>query len=185
MTAHAGASTLPIRVRKTRANSMPNTVRILRFAAISLALGTLAGCGMPDVTPPPAERTEKVYTIAVSRCTLEEPWREQMDAEIRAAAAEHPDLRVILKNAGGSGTKRRPAKECSFSRREAQLLILQDGEFNPLLSTIRRYSSRPIAATRPKCSHAEQQCEAQPARPLPPGGLRFAALTRFGRCTYI
>ena len=35
----------------------------------------------------------------MSQCNLGEPWRVQMNADIKAAAAKHPELKVIFKDA--------------------------------------------------------------------------------------
>jgi len=123
---------------------MPNTVRIFRFVVISLALGALAGCGKPDVAPPPAERADKAYTIAVSQCTLEEPWRVQMDADIRAAAAEHPDLRVIFKNADGD-SQRQCAQIGRFIADRVDLIIVSPNEAQPLTPVVSKAYDAGIA----------------------------------------
>jgi hypothetical protein len=42
---------------------------------------------------------EQKRVIGVSQCNLGEPWRVQMNADIRKAAAEHPELTVVFKDA--------------------------------------------------------------------------------------
>jgi ribose transport system substrate-binding protein len=40
---------------------------------------------------------QKRRVIGMSQCNLGEPWRQQMNADVRNAAAAHPDLQVIFK----------------------------------------------------------------------------------------
>ena len=46
-------------------------------------------------TPRPPKRR----VIGMSQCNLGEPWRQQMNADIRKAAAAHPGLEVVFKDA--------------------------------------------------------------------------------------
>ncbi len=39
------------------------------------------------------------WTIGMSQCNLGEPWRVQMNADIRKAAEEHPEFRMVYKDA--------------------------------------------------------------------------------------
>lgn len=53
----------------------------------------------PAIAQPKAEKT---YTIGFSQCNSAEPWRAQMDADIKAAAKEvggHANLKLIAKDA--------------------------------------------------------------------------------------
>jgi ribose transport system substrate-binding protein len=50
----------------------------------------------PTLAQPKAEKT---YTIGFSQCNSAEPWRAQMDADIKAAAKEHSNLKLIAKDA--------------------------------------------------------------------------------------
>ncbi|MFP4501298.1 MAG: substrate-binding domain-containing protein [Candidatus Hydrogenedentota bacterium] len=51
---------------------------------------------MPE--PAPQEPAEK-YVIGMSQCNLGEPWRVQMNTDIRNAAAEHPNIEMVFKDA--------------------------------------------------------------------------------------
>ncbi len=63
-----------------------------------LAPMPLWGCGKPAAQPMPAERP-KGYTVGVSLANLDGPWRTQMKADIETAAAKHPRLRLIVRDA--------------------------------------------------------------------------------------
>ncbi len=42
---------------------------------------------------------KKSYTIGFSQCNSAEPWRAQMDADIKAAAKDHDNIKLIAKDA--------------------------------------------------------------------------------------
>jgi ribose transport system substrate-binding protein len=65
-----------------------------RRALLAAALPFLA-LGSALAQPKP----EKTYTIGFSQCNSGEPWRAQMDADIKAAAKEHANLKLIAKDA--------------------------------------------------------------------------------------
>ncbi|MBP2670718.1 MAG: rbsB, partial [candidate division NC10 bacterium] len=39
------------------------------------------------------------WTIGMSQCNLGEPWRVQMNADVKQAASTHPDIRMVFKDA--------------------------------------------------------------------------------------
>ncbi|UCG89495.1 MAG: substrate-binding domain-containing protein [Gemmatimonadota bacterium] len=103
------------------------------FAGICMLL--LIGCS-------PAERTghagtaEDPWIIGMSQCNLGEPWRVQMDADVRAAAAEHANLRVIFKDAQNESLTQRAQVE-EFVEQGVDLIIISPKEAAPL--------TRPVA----------------------------------------
>ncbi|MBP8129613.1 MAG: substrate-binding domain-containing protein [Candidatus Hydrogenedentes bacterium] len=48
---------------------------------------------------PPAEPAARAWKVGMSQCNLGEPWRVQMNADIKKAADEHPELTMIFKDA--------------------------------------------------------------------------------------
>ena len=50
---------------------------------------------------------DKVFTIGMSQCNLGEPWRVQMNADIKKAADAQPSLKVIYKDAQNDTLKQR------------------------------------------------------------------------------
>ena len=45
------------------------------------------------------------WTIGMSQCNLAEPWREQMNADIKKAADAHPEIKIIFKDAQNDALK--------------------------------------------------------------------------------
>jgi len=76
------------------------------------------------------------WVIGMSQCNLGEPWRVQMDADVRAAAAEHPNLRVIFKDAQNESLLQRSQVE-EFVEQGVDLIIISPKEAAPL--------TRPVA----------------------------------------
>lgn len=74
----------------------------------SLLLLSVCGCGKsePAPTSSPAEtKKPKTYVVGVSLTRVDEPWRAQMKADIEAAAAEHPNLQIVVKIADDDAAK--------------------------------------------------------------------------------
>jgi ribose transport system substrate-binding protein len=91
-----------------------------------LLLGT--GCQPPN---------DAAFTIGMSQCNLGEPWRVQMNADIRAAAAQHPELRVIFKDAQNDTLKQRAHVE-EFVSAGVDLIIISPKEAQPLTEPVAR-----------------------------------------------
>jgi ribose transport system substrate-binding protein len=79
----------------------------------------------------------RTYTIGMSQCNLGEPWRVQMNADIRAAAAKHPELKVVFKDAQNDTLKQRAQVE-EFVSSKVDLLIISPKEAQPLTEPVAR-----------------------------------------------
>ena len=103
-----------------------------------------AGCGQREepkpatTVKPPAAATPALaaaaqprWVIGMSQCNLGEPWRVQMNEDIRKAAAGHPELKVVFKDAQNDSLK-----QCSqieeFTGAGVNLLIVSPKEAAPL-----------------------------------------------------
>ncbi|UCG15583.1 MAG: substrate-binding domain-containing protein [Phycisphaerales bacterium] len=75
--------------------------------------------------------TGRVYTIGMSQCNLGEPWRVQMNADVRSAAEEHPRLNVVFKDAQNDTLKQRAHVE-EFVSAGVDLIIISPKEAAPL-----------------------------------------------------
>ncbi len=84
--------------------------------------------------PASAERT---YVIGMSQCNLGEPWRVQMNADIRAAAETHPNLEVIFKDAQNDTLRQRTHVE-EFISAKVDLIIISPKEAQPLTEPVAR-----------------------------------------------
>jgi ribose transport system substrate-binding protein len=77
----------------------------------------------------------KHFTIGMSQCNLGEPWRVQMNADIKAAAEKHPELKVIFKDAQNDTLKQRSQVE-EFVSSKVDLLIISPKEAQPLTEPV-------------------------------------------------
>lgn len=104
-----------------------------------LALGVLViftGCNKssePAAANSPAP--QKQFAIGMSQCNLGEPWRVQMNADIAAAAAKHPELKVVFKDAQNDTLKQRSQVE-EFVSSKVDVLIISPKEAQPLTEPV-------------------------------------------------
>ena len=101
---------------------------VYAWAGLGLAVAVLAGCGGSG-------GDEDVFVIGMSQCNLGEPWREQMDADIRAAAAEHDNVKVIFRDAQNDTLRQRAHIE-EFVSQGVDVLIASPKEAAPLTEPI-------------------------------------------------
>ncbi len=71
----------------------------------------------------------------MSQCNLGEPWRVEMNAQIKAAAEKHPNLEVIFKDAQNDTLKQRAHVE-EFVSAKIDLLIISPKEAQPLTEPV-------------------------------------------------
>ncbi len=92
-----------------------------------------ASCKKEPSSPSPEAAGEKQvrWTIGMSQCNLGEPWRVQMNLDIKNAADEHPELRVVFKDAQNDSLKQRAQIE-EFINAGVDLLIVSPKEAAPL-----------------------------------------------------
>jgi ribose transport system substrate-binding protein len=72
----------------------------------------------------------------MSQCNLGEPWRVQMNADIRAAAEKHPGLTVVFKDAQNDNLRQRAHLE-ELVRASVDLIIVSPKEAAPLTRPVR------------------------------------------------
>lgn len=108
---------------------------------LTAALAGLTGCGKPDSgaqsTPAAGQHTKDHYTIGMSQCNLGEPWRVEMNAEIKAAADKHPNLTVVFKDAQNDSLQQRAQVE-EFVTAGVDLIIISPKEAQPLTEPVAR-----------------------------------------------
>jgi ribose transport system substrate-binding protein len=94
------------------------------------------GCNKSsEATAPNTPAAQKQFTIGMSQCNLGEPWRVQMNADIAAAAAKHPELKVVFKDAQNDTLKQRSQVE-EFVNSKVDLLIVSPKEAQPLTEPV-------------------------------------------------
>ena len=81
-----------------------------------------AGCGKPDKIQP-AEQAAKRFTVGVSIWKTDDPWRAQMKADIETAAAKHPNLKLVFKDAENDAERQRADVEQFLADRVDAIII--------------------------------------------------------------
>lgn len=114
------------------------TKKSIGIVAAALVLCTIAftGCkksgeAAGDNSAPP----QKQFVIGMSQCNLGEPWRVQMNADIATAAAKHPELKVIFKDAQNDTLQQRAQVE-EFVNAGVNLIIISPKEAQPLTEPV-------------------------------------------------
>ena len=108
--------------------STPRIVSALLFcSAATWPGGHILHAAEKKATSP----ARKVYTIGMSQCNLGEPWRVQMNADVRRAAEEHARLNVVFKDAQNDTLKQRAHVE-EFVSAGVDLIIISPKEAAPL-----------------------------------------------------
>jgi len=106
---------------------------------LTLAVGSLAGCkkSEPDTGKSAAgvKPAKSAYTIGMSQCNLGEPWRVQMNADVKTAAEKHANLKVIFKDAQNDTLKQRAHVE-EFVSAGMDLIIISPKEAAPLTEPV-------------------------------------------------
>ncbi len=111
------------------------------FLTLSVFGGLLAlsGCNKsePAANSPgaPGKKAKSSYTIGMSQCNLGEPWRVEMNAQLKAAADKHPELTVIFKDAQNDTLKQRSHVE-EFVSAGVDLIIISPKEAAPLTEPV-------------------------------------------------
>jgi len=103
------------------------------FAAAFVGIA-LAGCSGNKSAPASTGQTgsaAKSYTIGMSQCNLGEPWRVQMNADIKEAAEKHPEITMVWKDAQNkSETQQSQVRE--LIQQKVDLIIISPRESRPL-----------------------------------------------------
>src|SRR5690348_16490053 len=109
------------------------------FLALLATVLIFAGCGQSEPSGSAKGTTEKkaksTYTIGMSQCNLGEPWRVEMNAQIKAAADKHPNLQVVFKDAQNDTLKQRAHIE-EFVSAGVDLIIISPKEAQPLTEPV-------------------------------------------------
>lgn len=108
------------------------------LSLIALCCVLLTGCGKSEQAGSPTQKKAKsTYTIGMSQCNLGEPWRVEMNAQIKAAADKHPNLQMVFKDAQNDTLKQRAHVE-EFVSAGVDLLIISPKEAQPLTEPVAR-----------------------------------------------
>jgi ribose transport system substrate-binding protein len=112
---------------------------LLSGLVLALLAATLLDCGRnqsgPDAAPGAEKKAKTGFTIGMSQCNLNEPWRVEMNARIKAAAGKHPGLKVIFKDAQNDTLRQRGHVE-EFVGAGVDLIIISPKEAQPLTEPV-------------------------------------------------
>ena len=109
--------------------------------ALSLAavLMVAMGCNKSGPGAPTGANEQKKakpgYTIGMSQCNLGEPWRVEMNGQIKAAADKHPELKMVFKDAQNDTLKQRSHVE-EFVSAGVDLIVISPKEAQPLTEPV-------------------------------------------------
>jgi ribose transport system substrate-binding protein len=110
---------------------MRSSIPVVLFAFAALT----TGCGSRE-----SNGTRK-FTVGMSQSNLGEPWRVQMNADLKSAAEKHPELNLVFKDAQNDTLKQRAHVE-EFISAEVDALIISPKESQPLTEPVAKaYSS--------------------------------------------
>jgi len=112
--------------------------QILLTGLLIAATLLMDGCGKsnaPEGSTAPKTAAKSSYTIGMSQCNLGEPWRVEMNAQIKSAADKHPELKVVFKDAQNDTLKQRAHVE-EFVSAGVDLIIISPKEAQPLTEPV-------------------------------------------------
>ncbi|MBI3542124.1 MAG: substrate-binding domain-containing protein, partial [Deltaproteobacteria bacterium] len=101
---------------------------------IRKSIPLLVGLAAFAATVSPAHAKAK-WVIGMSQCNLGEPWRVQMNEDVRKAAAAHPEVEVVFKDAQNDTLKQRAQIE-EFVAAGVNLIIVSPKEAAPLTAPV-------------------------------------------------
>jgi ribose transport system substrate-binding protein len=81
------------------------------------------------------KKAKSSYTVGMSQCNLGEPWRVEMNAQLKAAADKYPNLKMVFKDAQNDTLKQRAHVE-EFISAGVDLLIISPKEAAPLTEPV-------------------------------------------------
>ena len=120
---------------------MRTTIPKLLAAGLLLALSAGLGCDSKETATTGGNANGdaggKTYTIGMSQANLAEPYRVQMNKDVRDAVAKHPDLKLIEKDAQKDSNKQRAQVE-EFVSQGVDLIIISPNEPDPLTLPVKR-----------------------------------------------
>ena len=113
------------------------TTTVLLFAT---ALVVSTGCPSQSDTPSPSggeagASSDAKYTIGMSQCNRNEPWRVQMDLDVEKAAKAHPEIKVVFKDAQNDELRQRSHVE-EYVAAGVDLIIISPKEAAPLTEPV-------------------------------------------------
>jgi ribose transport system substrate-binding protein len=114
---------------------MKSTARWIGLVLCVSSSISVNGAALAAAAGSTAVPTKPVFTIGMSQCNLGEPWRVQMNADVKAAADKHPELKVVFKDAQNDTLRQRSHVE-EFVGAGVNLIIISPKEAQPLTEPV-------------------------------------------------
>jgi len=117
-----------------------NANKTMCLGAALLAGGAIVFTGCNQSSSPEGEKAPveaKQFVVGMSQCNLGEPWRVQMNADLAAAGAKHPELKLIFKDAQNDTLRQRAQVE-EFVSAGVDFLLISPKEAQPLTEPVAR-----------------------------------------------
>jgi len=109
-------------------------ILILTSIATALLVGSCSKSGS-EPQPETSKKAKSTYTLGMSQCNLGEPWRVQMNADVKAAADKRPEIKMVFKDAQNDTLKQRSHVE-EFVSAGVDLIIISPKEAAPLTEPV-------------------------------------------------
>jgi ribose transport system substrate-binding protein len=108
---------------------------IILSTLLFIGLFVIYGCGKKEEKSAKetdiVEKVKPKWTIGMSQCNLGEPWRVQMNLDIKNTSEKYPEIKVIFKDAQNNSLKQRAQIE-EYSSAGVDLIIVSPKEAAPL-----------------------------------------------------
>ncbi|WP_394828586.1 substrate-binding domain-containing protein [Pendulispora albinea] len=98
-------------------------------ASVSAASPAAKGAAKHKGTP------EDPFVVGMSQCNLGEPWRVQMNDDVRKAAEKHPNLKIVFKDAQNDSLVQRGQLE-EFVNQGVDAILISPKEAAPLTEPV-------------------------------------------------
>lgn len=115
-----------------------STLHYTTIVATSLLLSVvLLACGSTAPAPSGASSSGPApkFVIGMSQANNAEPWRQAMNAQITAAAVQHPEIQIVFADAAQNNAKQIADIE-QFLEQGIDLLIVSPNEATPLTNVV-------------------------------------------------
>ncbi len=113
------------------------TAQMVIMLLATFAVLMMTGCEKKDTAQTQNPDVGSSWTIGMSQCNLGEPWRVQMNADIKAAAEKVANMKMIFKDAQNDTLKQQTQME-EFISAGVDLIIISPKEAAPLTPVVAR-----------------------------------------------
>ncbi len=103
--------------------------------SVAVACLMIVSCGQNPEKEKDADKSVEIKTIGMSQCNLGEPWRVQMNADIKKAADKLPNVKVVFKDAQNDSLSQVSQIE-EFINAEVDAIIVSPKEAAPLTPVV-------------------------------------------------